>query len=107
MLIREGKAYVDEQDGETISAQRGGYGKPGIESPYRVRPAQESLAEFRKMRDGAYPDGSRVLRARVDMQHENMQLRDPVMYRIRRGHHFRTGDRWVIYPTYDLSLIHI
>ena len=101
LLIREGKAYVDEQDGETISAQRGGYGKPGIESPYRDRPAQESLAEFRKMRDGAYPDGSRVLRARVDMQHENMQLRDPVMYRIRRGHHFRTGDRWVIYPTYD------
>ena len=101
LLIADGKAYVDEQDGETISAQRGGFGKPGIESPYRDRPIEENLAEFRKMRDGAYADGSRVLRAKVDMQHENMQLRDPVMYRIRRGHHFRTGDRWVIYPTYD------
>ena len=101
LLIGDGKAYVDEQDSETISAQRGGYGKPGIESPYRDRPAEDSLAEFRKMRAGDYPDGSRVLRAKIDMQHENMQLRDPVMYRIRRGHHFRTGDRWCIYPTYD------
>ncbi len=100
-LIRAGKAYVDEQDGETISAQRGGYGRPGVESPYRERSVEENLAEFRAMRAGAYADGSRVLRAKIDMQHENMQMRDPVMYRIRRGHHFRTGDEWCIYPTYD------
>ncbi|WP_168583071.1 glutamine--tRNA ligase/YqeY domain fusion protein [Gephyromycinifex aptenodytis] len=101
LLIEKGLAYVDEQDGETISAQRGGYGNPGVESPHRDRPAQENLTEFRKMRAGEYPDGSRVLRAKVDMQHENMQLRDPVMYRIRRAHHHRTGDSWCIYPTYD------
>ncbi|GAB47276.1 glutamine--tRNA ligase/YqeY domain fusion protein [Mobilicoccus pelagius] len=100
-MVEQGKAYVDEQDGETISAQRGGYGKPGVESPFRDRPAEESLAEFRRMRAGEYPDGSRVLRARIDMQNENMQLRDPVMYRIRRSHHHRTGDTWCIYPTYD------
>lgn len=100
-LVQQGLAYVDEQDAETISAQRGGFGKPGIESPWRDRPAEESLAELRAMRDGAYPDGSKVLRARIDMQSENMWLRDPVMYRIRRGHHHQTGDTWVIYPTYD------
>ena len=80
LLIRDGLAYVDEQDGATISAQRGGYGKPGIESPWRDRPIEDNLTEFRKMRDGEYADGSRVLRAKIDMQHENMQLRDPVMY---------------------------
>ncbi|NNE12754.1 MAG: glutamine--tRNA ligase/YqeY domain fusion protein [Ilumatobacter sp.] len=101
LLIQDGKAYVDDQDPETIRAQRGGYGRPGVESPFRDRPAEESLDLFRRMRAGEFPDGSRVLRAKIDMQHENMQLRDPVMYRIRRGHHHRTGDRWVIYPTYD------
>jgi len=100
-LVEQGKAYVDEQDGETISAQRGGYGKPGIESPYRDRPVEENLTELRRMRAGEYPDGSRVLRAKIDMQSENMQLRDPVMYRIRHSHHHRTGDTWFIYPTYD------
>ena len=100
-LVERGLAYVDEQDSETISAQRGGYGRPGIESPYRDRPAAESLDLLRRMRAGEFPDGSKVLRARIDMQAENMQLRDPVMYRIRRGHHFRTGDAWCIYPTYD------
>ncbi|MCH8626918.1 glutamine--tRNA ligase/YqeY domain fusion protein [Arsenicicoccus piscis] len=100
-LITEGFAYVDEQDAETISAQRGGYGKPGVESPYRDRPVKESLDVFRRMRAGEFPDGAKVLRAKIDMQHENMQLRDPVMYRIRRGHHYRTGDAWCIYPTYD------
>ncbi len=100
-LITEGKAYVDDQDSETIREQRGGYGNPGIASPYRDRPPAESLDLFRRMRAGEFPDGSRVLRARIDMQHENMQLRDPVMYRIRRGHHHRTHDAWVIYPTYD------
>ncbi|MDR1790129.1 MAG: glutamine--tRNA ligase/YqeY domain fusion protein [Propionibacteriaceae bacterium] len=100
-LIQAGLAYVDEQDGETISAQRGGFGKPGIESPYRDRPIAESLDLFRRMRAGEFADGSKVLRAKVDMQSENMEMRDPVMYRIRRGHHHRTGDTWCIYPMYD------
>ena len=101
LLIEQGKAYVDEQDGETISAQRGGYGKPGIESPHRDRPIAENLALFARMRAGEIDDGAAVLRAKIDMQHENMQMRDPVMYRIKRGHHHRTGDRWTVYPTYD------
>ena len=100
-LIGKGLAYVDEQDGETISAQRGGYGTPGIDSPFRDRPIEENLDQFRRMRAGEYADGSRVLRAKIDMNDENMQLRDPVLYRIRRGHHHRTHDAWVIYPTYD------
>jgi glutaminyl-tRNA synthetase len=101
LLVVEGKAYVDEQDIDTIRAQRGGYGKPGVESPHRDRPPEESLDLLRRMRDGEFDDGAMVLRAKIDMQHENMQLRDPVMYRIRRGHHHRSHDRWVIYPTYD------
>jgi len=100
-LITRGLAYVDDQDQETISAQRGGFGKPGVESPYRNRTPEENLDLFRRMRDGEYADGARVLRAKIDMQADNMALRDPVMYRIRRGHHHRTGDQWVIYPTYD------
>ena len=101
LLITEGKAYVDDQDGETISTQRGGYGKPGIDSPYRNRTPDENLDLFRRMKAGEFTDGARVLRAKIDMNAENMQLRDPVLYRIRRGHHHRTQDRWVIYPTYD------
>ena len=101
LLISDGKAYVDEQDIDTIRAQRGGYGRPGVESPHRDRPTAESLDLFRRMRAGEFADGAMVLRAKIDMQHENMQLRDPVMYRIRRGHHHRTHDAWVIYPTYD------
>lgn len=101
LLIADGKAYIDDQDGETISAQRGGYGKPGINSPFRDRTPAENLDLFRRMRAGEFADGARVLRAKIDMNHENMQLRDPVLYRIRRGHHHRTHDEWVIYPTYD------
>jgi glutaminyl-tRNA synthetase len=100
-LVGEGLAYVDDQDPDTISAQRGGYGRPGVESPYRNRTPGENLDLLRRMRAGEFADGSRVLRARIDMGHENMQLRDPIMYRIRRGHHYRTGDEWCIYPTYD------
>lgn len=100
-LIEQGLAYVDDQDPETISAQRGGYGKPGVESPYRDRPAAESLDLLARMRIGEFPDGSRCLRARIDMQNENMWLRDPVMYRIRHMHHHSTGDEWKIFPTYD------
>ena len=100
-LIMQGLAYIDDQNAETIREQRGGYGKPGIESPFRTRTVDENLALFRAMRGGGLPDGSHVLRAKGDMQHENMQLRDPVMYRIRHEHHHRTGDQWCIYPTYD------
>ena len=100
-LIEAGKAYVDDQDGDTISAQRGGFGQPGVESPHRDRPIEENLDLFRRMRAGEFADGERVLRAKIDMQHENMQLRDPIMYRIRHESHYRTGDDWVIYPNYD------
>ncbi|MEY4176291.1 MAG: hypothetical protein RI900_3456 [Actinomycetota bacterium] len=100
-LIQQGLAYVDDQPAEAIREQRGGYGKPGIESPYRTRGIDENLELFRRMRSGVLPDGSHVLRAKGDMQHENMQLRDPVMYRIRHEHHHRTGDQWCLYPTYD------
>ena len=100
-LIVDGKAYVDDQDGETISAQRGGYGKPGIDSPFRDRTPEQNLDLFRRMKAAEFEDGSRVLRAKIDMNHENMQLRDPVLYRIRRGHHHRTHNQWVLYPTYD------
>ncbi len=100
-LIGKGLAYVDDQDAETISEQRGGFGQPGIESPYRNRTPEQNLELFRGMRDGAYPDGSKVLRAKIDMQADNMQMRDPVMYRIRRETHYRAGDKWIIYPSYD------
>lgn len=100
-LISQGLAYVDDQDAETISTQRGGYGKPGIESPFRNRGIEENLDLFRRMRAGEFDEGERVLRAKIDMQAENMQLRDPVMYRIRKAHHHRTGDEWTLYPTYD------
>ncbi|MFZ4720178.1 MAG: glutamine--tRNA ligase/YqeY domain fusion protein [Ilumatobacteraceae bacterium] len=100
-LIERGLAYVDDQPAELIREQRGGYGKPGVDSPYRTRLVNENLELFRRMRSGDLPDGSHVLRAKGDMQHENMQLRDPVMYRIRHEHHHRTGDQWCLYPTYD------
>ncbi|MDA3040535.1 MAG: glutamine--tRNA ligase/YqeY domain fusion protein [Actinomycetota bacterium] len=100
-LIVAGRAYVDDQDAETISAQRGGFGKPGVESPHRTRTPEENLGLFRQMRDGGFPDSAKVLRAKIDMQADNMQLRDPVLYRIRRVPHVRTGDTWIIYPTYD------
>ena len=100
-LVEHGKAYVDDSDIETISAQRGGFGKPGVDSAYRDRTPEENLDLLRRMRAGEFPDGAKVLRAKIDMQHENMQLRDPVMYRIRHADHHRTGDTWDIYPTYD------
>jgi glutaminyl-tRNA synthetase len=100
-LVGQGLAYVDDQDTETISAQRGGFGRPGVESPYRDRSVAENLDLLRRMKAGEFDEGSRVLRAKIDMNHENMALRDPVMYRIRHSHHFRTGGDWCIYPTYD------
>jgi glutaminyl-tRNA synthetase len=101
LLITKDLAYVDDQGPEVIAEQRGGFGRPGIESPFRSRSTIENLDLFRRMRSGEFDEGSRVLRARIDMQHENMQMRDPVMYRIRQGTHHRTGDTWAIYPTYD------
>ena len=100
-LVRKGLAYVDDQDKETISEQRGGFGQPGVESPHRDRSVEENLGLFRQMRDGVFADSEKVLRAKIDMQADNMWLRDPVLYRIRRVPHHRTDDRWVIYPTYD------
>ena len=100
-LVRVGLAYVDDQGSDDIADQRGGFGKPGLNSPFRDRTMGENLDLFHRMRDGEFPPGSRVLRARIDMQSENMQLRDPVMYRIRTAKHHRTGDDWPIYPTYD------
>jgi len=100
-LVTKGLAYVDDQDKETISAQRGGFGQPGVESPHRDRSVEENLGLFRQMRDGVFADSEKVLRAKIDMQADNMWLRDPVLYRIRKVPHHRTEDRWCIYPTYD------
>ena len=100
-LIMDGKAYVDSQDGETISEQRGGFQEPGVNSPYRDRNIEENLALFRDMRSGKFSDGECVLRAKISMSHDNMNMRDPIMYRIRHENHFRTGREWCIYPTYD------
>jgi glutaminyl-tRNA synthetase len=101
LLIERGFAYVDDQDGENISEQRGGYGNPGVESPYRDRSIAENLDLFARMQAGEFGEGERVLRAKIDMQHDNMQMRDPIMYRIRDEAHHRTGTTWKIYPTYD------
>ena len=100
-LVREGLAYVDDQDAETISATRGDFSTPGTDSGWRDRSVEENLQLLRDMRAGRFPDGSSVLRAKIDMAHPNMLMRDPVMYRIRHAKHFRTGDDWCIYPTYD------
>lgn len=100
-LICKGLAYVDDQDAETISANRGGFTTPGTNSPYRDRSVAENLDLFARMRAGEFTDGEKVLRAKIDMAHDNMVMRDPVMYRVRNTGHFRTGDTWKIYPTYD------
>ena len=100
-LIRQGVAYVDDQDAETIVATRGSIGEPGTNSPYRDRSIDENLDLLDRMRAGDFDDGAKVLRAKIDMANPNGQLRDPIMYRIRHAHHHRTGDAWCIYPTYD------
>ena len=98
-----GKAYVDSQDQEAIREQRGDFGAPGRDSPFRDRPAAESLDLLRRMRAGEFPDGACVLRARIDMAHKNVLMRDPLLYRIRHASHHRTGDAWCIYPMYDFA----
>jgi len=100
-LVGAGKAYVDDLSVEEIREFRGPWNEPGRESPFRSRTAQENLDLLRRMRSGEFPDGSRVLRARIDMASGNINLRDPVMYRILHARHHRTGDRWCIYPMYD------
>lgn len=102
-MIKNGDAYVCELSAEEMSKTRGTLTEPGIESPYRNRPAEESLRLFREMRAGKYPDGSMTLRAKVDMAHPNMNMRDPAMYRIMRATHYKTGDKWCIYPMYDFA----
>ncbi len=102
-LITRGKAYVCDLTPEEIRAYRGTLTEPGRNSPYRERPAAENLDLFRRMRNGEFPDGSRVLRAKIDMSSGNLNLRDPVLYRILRAVHHRTGSRWCIYPMYDFA----
>jgi len=103
MLIKKGKAYVDDQPQELISQQRGTPTRPGIESPFRSRSIDENLALFEAMKRGDFPNGAKVLRAKVDMASPNMHMRDPVMYRILNAPHHRTGDKWKIYPMYDYA----
>ena len=114
-LVKMGLAYVDDQSQEEMSASRGTLPKgtkwsetesairPGVDSPYRNRSVEENLDLLERMKNGEFPEGSRVLRARIDMSHPNLLLRDPVMYRIMNAHHHRTGDKWHIYPMYDWS----
>ena len=102
-LIGAGTAYVDDLSAEEIRSFRGTLTEPGKDSPYRTRPAAESLDLFRRMRAGEFADGERVLRARIDMASGNINLRDPVIYRIARAGHPRTGDKWCLYPTYDFA----
>ncbi|KAF0233355.1 MAG: glutaminyl-tRNA [Desulfovibrionaceae bacterium] len=103
MLIQRGLAYVDDQTAEQIREARGTLTEPGIDSPYRNRSVDENLELFRRMRAGDFPDGARVLRAKIDMSSPNIVMRDPTLYRIRHAHHHRTGDAWCIYPMYDFT----
>ncbi len=102
-LIEAGLAYVDEQTPEEMRANRGDFSTPGKDSPFRSRTPQENLVRFREMRDGQHPDGSMVLRAKIDMAAPNINMRDPAIYRIRRATHHNTGDKWCIYPMYTFA----
>jgi glutaminyl-tRNA synthetase len=102
-LIKQGKAYVDELTSEQMREYRGTLTQPGKNSPYRERTFEENLDLFTRMRAGEFADGSKVLRAKIDMSSPNINMRDPAIYRIRRAHHIRTGDQWCIYPMYDYT----
>jgi len=102
-LIKRGKAYVCDQSLEEIRRTRGNFQKPGEQCPERNRPVEENLDLFARMRQGEFPDGAKTLRAKIDMASPNMNLRDPVIYRIKRATHHRTGDQWLIYPMYDYA----
>jgi glutaminyl-tRNA synthetase len=101
LLIKEGKAYVDSQSSEAMAEQKGTPTQPGVDGPYRNRSIEENLDLFQRMKDGEFNEGSHVLRAKIDMQHPNMLMRDPLMYRILKKAHHRTGTDWCIYPMYD------
>ena len=103
VLIEKGLAYVDSQSGDDIRRNRGTLTEAGTDSPYRIRSVAENLDLFRRMRAGEFPDGTHVLRAKIDMASPNINMRDPVLYRIRHAHHHRTGDAWCIYPMYDFA----
>ncbi len=102
-MIKRGLAYVDDQTPEEMRANRGTLTTPGVNSPYRDRSVEENLDLFERMKNGEFPDGSRVLRAKIDMASPNVLLRDPTMYRIKHMHHHRAGDKWCIYPMYDFQ----
>ncbi|RYY24313.1 MAG: glutamine--tRNA ligase/YqeY domain fusion protein [Chitinophagaceae bacterium] len=102
-LIQKGLAYVDDSTSEEIAALKGTPTEAGKDSPYRSRPVNENLALFADMRAGKFPDGAKVLRAKIDMASPNMHMRDPILYRIKHAHHHRTGDKWCIYPMYDFA----
>ena len=102
-LIKKGKAYVDDLSADEIREYRGTLTEPGKNSPYRERTVEENLKLFEEMKDGVYPDGSKVLRAKIDMASPNINMRDPIIYRIARMTHHNTGDKWVIYPMYDFA----
>lgn len=102
-LINKGLAYVDDSTSEEIAAQKGTPTQPGKDSPCRTRSVEENLTLFENMKAGKYKDGEKVLRAKIDMAHTNMHMRDPIMYRIKHAHHHRTGDTWCIYPMYDFA----
>lgn len=102
-LIQKNLAYVDDSTSEEIAAMKGTPTEPGKDSPYRTRSVEENLELFAQMKAGAFPDGSRTLRAKIDMAHINMLMRDPILYRIKHAHHHRTGDKWCIYPMYDFA----
>ncbi len=100
-LVKAGKAYVDDLPADQITEYRGNLTQPGKNSPYRDRPIEENLDLFQRMKAGEFADGQKVLRAKIDMAHPNLNMRDPVMYRILHASHHRTGDAWCIYPMYD------
>ena len=102
-LIEKGLAYVDDSTSEEIAALKGTPTQPGTDSPFRSRSVEENLDLFARMKNGEFPDGARVLRAKIDMANPNMILRDPILYRIKHAHHHRTGDKWCIYPMYDFA----
>src|SRR5262249_26452896 len=102
-LIREGRAYVDSLSADEMRRYRGTLTEPGVDSPYRNRSVAENLDLFARMRAGEFPDGTHVLRAKIDMASPNLNMRDPTLYRIRHAAHHRTGNAWCIYPMYDFA----
>ena len=102
-LIKKGKAYVCDLNADEIREYRGTLTEPGKNSPYRDRSVEENLDLFERMKNGEFPDGSKVLRAKIDMASPNINMRDPIIYRIARMNHHNTGDKWCIYPMYDFA----